>query len=74
MLAGNTGRLLLRHARLGYARVGVDGRRYSASKAALRSLERTLAAELVPGLRVNVISPGLIDTRVPQNGYAVRGC
>ncbi len=37
---------------------------YSASKAALRSLGRTLAAEFVPRLRVNVISPGLIDTPV----------
>ncbi len=36
---------------------------YSASKAAVRSLGRTLAAELSPrGIRVNVVSPGLIET------------
>ncbi len=36
---------------------------YSATKAAVRSLGRTLAAELAPrGIRVNVISPGLIET------------
>lgn len=36
---------------------------YSATKAAVRSLGRTLAAELSPrGIRVNVVSPGLIDT------------
>jgi len=36
---------------------------YSASKAAVRSLGRTFAAELSPrGIRVNVVSPGLIET------------
>lgn len=36
---------------------------YSATKAAVRSLGRTLAAELAPrGVRVNVISPGLIES------------
>lgn len=44
---------------------------YSASKAAVRSLARTWAAELkVRGIRVNVVSPGSIDTAlfstVPQ--------
>ena len=36
---------------------------YSATEAAVRSLGRTLAAELSPrGIRVNVVSPGLIET------------
>ena len=36
---------------------------YSASKAALRSMARTLSRELLPrGIRVNAISPGPIDT------------
>ena len=36
---------------------------YAATKAAVRSLGRTLAAELAPrGIRVNVVSPGLIET------------
>jgi NAD(P)-dependent dehydrogenase (short-subunit alcohol dehydrogenase family) len=36
---------------------------YSATKAAVRSFGRTLAAELAPrGIRVNVVSPGLIET------------
>lgn len=38
---------------------------YSATKAALRSLGRTLAAELLPrGIRVNVVSPGPISTPI----------
>jgi NAD(P)-dependent dehydrogenase (short-subunit alcohol dehydrogenase family) len=43
----------------GAARMGV----YAASKAAVRSLGRTWAAELAPrGVRVNVITPGPIAT------------
>ena len=38
---------------------------YSATKAAIRSLARTLSAELIgQGVRVNVISPGLIETPI----------
>lgn len=38
---------------------------YSASKAAVRSLARTLSAELLPrGIRVNTLSPGAIETPV----------
>ncbi|ATY14800.1 short-chain dehydrogenase [Amycolatopsis sp. AA4] len=44
---------------------------YSASKAALRSMARTLAAELLPrGVRVNAISPGPIDTEILEAGMS----
>jgi NAD(P)-dependent dehydrogenase (short-subunit alcohol dehydrogenase family) len=45
---------------------------YSASKAAARSLARTLSADLVTrGIRVNSISPGFIDTPIhPKMGAA----
>lgn len=51
---------------------------YSASKAALRSMARTLSRELLPrGIRVNAISPGSIDTgklekEVPERAAALK--
>lgn len=46
---------------MGYPMVSV----YAASKAALRSLTRSLARELLPrGVRVNAVSPGVIDTDI----------
>ncbi len=44
---------------------------YSAGKAAVRSMARTLAAELLPrGIRVNAISPGPVDTGILENGMS----
>ena len=39
---------------------------YAATKAALRSLARSLSAELMPtkGIRVNAVSPGMTATRI----------
>ena len=44
---------------------------YSATKAAIRSLARTLSADLVErGIRVNVVSPGPVATAIwPRLGY-----
>jgi NAD(P)-dependent dehydrogenase (short-subunit alcohol dehydrogenase family) len=49
----------------GYAGASI----YSATKAAVRSLARTFAAELVDrGIRVNVVSPGPIETPILGRG------
>ncbi|MFD9700085.1 SDR family oxidoreductase [Lentzea sp. NPDC059081] len=47
-------------------RKGIAGRSvYAASKAALRSMSRTLAREMIPhGVRVNAVMPGPIDTGI----------
>jgi NAD(P)-dependent dehydrogenase (short-subunit alcohol dehydrogenase family) len=48
--------------------IGVRGAGvYSASKAALRALVRTIALEFGPRVRVNVISPGSIATPLHQH-------
>jgi NAD(P)-dependent dehydrogenase (short-subunit alcohol dehydrogenase family) len=52
---------------------------YAASKAALRALTRTLAAELAPHVRVNALCPGLVETPIfekiglPADALAVLG-
>jgi NAD(P)-dependent dehydrogenase (short-subunit alcohol dehydrogenase family) len=47
------------------------GSLYGASKAGVRSLGRTIAAELVSrGIRVNVVSPGPIETPIFERGDA----
>lgn len=46
---------------------------YSAAKGAVLSLSRSLALELAPRVRVNAVSPGLIDTPLVKPLLAARG-
>ena len=47
---------------------------YAATKAALVSLTRSMAAEWAPyGIRVNAFSPGVIPTRMTQPAIAAKG-
>tara|TARA_B100000614_G_scaffold260442_1_gene287307 strand:+ start:5 stop:718 length:714 start_codon:yes stop_codon:yes gene_type:complete len=46
---------------------------YSAAKGAVLSFTRSLAVELAPRIRVNAVSPGLIDTPLIQPLLKVRG-
>ncbi len=46
---------------------------YSASKAGLISVTRTLAAELAPAVRVNAIALGVVDTDMPRQIRVAHG-
>ena len=57
------GSAIVLNASVAAAKGNPAGSLYGASKAGVRSLGRTFAAELVPrGIRVNVVSPGPIET------------
>ncbi|MBU2760756.1 SDR family NAD(P)-dependent oxidoreductase [Acidithiobacillus sulfurivorans] len=45
---------------------------YAASKAALNHVTRLLAKTLGPGIRVNAIAPGLVDTPLTENWSDIR--
>jgi NAD(P)-dependent dehydrogenase (short-subunit alcohol dehydrogenase family) len=54
-----------------WSRFGARGHSaYCASKAALDGFMRALAVELAPGIRVNSILPGAIQTTMAEQGFA----
>ncbi|MEO7056139.1 MAG: glucose 1-dehydrogenase [Caldimonas sp.] len=64
-----TGGAVVLNASVAAAKGNPAGSLYGASKAAVRSLGRTFAAELVErGIRVNVVSPGPIETPIFGRG------
>lgn len=67
MLSAHWGRIILISSAVGFT--GFPGMTaYTASKAALVGLARTLAWELGPhGITVNVVAPGLIETRMAEH-------
>lgn len=69
-LMGKGGSILLTASAV-HTKGAPGGSLYFASKAAVRSLARTMAAELGPrGIRVNALSPGIVPTRFFKNSNA----
>ncbi len=55
----------------GIGQIGAPGYAgYGASKAGLNAIIRIFAAELAPGIRVNGIAPGAVDTAFIRGGFA----
>lgn len=59
---GKNGAIVLLSSMSGHTGGSAEHGHYGATKGALVSLTRTLARELGPGIRVNAVSPGVIDS------------
>jgi len=46
---------------------------YCASKGAMVNLTRSMALELAPAIRVNIVCPGVVDTDMAREGFAIDG-
>ena len=46
---------------------------YCASKGAIVNLTRSMAMELAPNIRVNAVCPGVVETDMAREGFAING-
>lgn len=46
---------------------------YCASKGAIVNLTRSMSMELAPDVRVNAVCPGIVDTEMAREGFAIDG-
>ncbi len=73
MIAGNAGGAIINMSSQA-VRGSVLGAHYSASKAGLLGLTRSMALELAPyRIRINAIAPGVVDTAQPRGGFDEAG-
>lgn len=67
------GAIVLMSSMSGHTGGSIEHGHYGATKGALVSLTRTLARELGPGIRVNAVSPGVIDSPMVARKLASGG-
>ena len=68
-----TGSVVMLSSRAGHGGGSLGHAHYGATKGAILALMRGLARELGPGIRVNAVSPGVIETPMTANALLTTG-